>query len=390
MPSEEYIAHQQELLDINRENLQLFLNQLAIHTYAYVPPATIYNIRKIREDIRQIKRSLRKWNIAVEDLPTDEEQSDEVPTAGAVQASHHIPTHSIDTHQDVYHTPLVLGVMLDVSQDMKVTLRSLPKRSGLSLRSMNEAVENLRNQIVALRRSKPTKGVLPNISLFLYAFGVSHIQHTALGFLRDAGLYTGEPVNDSPVRDLFAEVALEEGLPKTPTADILDENWDSYRQGIDNNLADLIFGGPPSLYTALQLLKERVHKELQTKRVDNIALLLISSGKIEVGRDRQLVNVANEIKDMGADIIVCYIHKNNVLAPYRLYDNPNSNWPSEARLLFECASPVKAHSRFSKTLVNAMVSKSWKMSDESRFLVQVNQSKLLKDVIDSINNSMPQ
>lgn len=389
MPTNDDIAHQQHLLDTHRQTLQHLLNQRAIHTYAYTPPATLHGIDQTRKEICKLKESLRSWSVEVEDLPIDEEQDNKNLSTTTAQVDTHLTNSSHVAER--YQSPLLLGVMVDVSQVMLATIKALPKKSGLSSRSLKEAIESLRNQIVALRKAEQSTEALSNIYLYIYAFGVGRIRHAFYDvFLRDAGLYTGDPVDDSSVRDIFADIAVKEGLPHTPSGEVLDENWELYRKGIDNNLADLISGGPASLYEAMRQTKERIENELQTKRIDNAALLIISSGQAEEGFDHKVVAIANEIKTLGIDIICCYLHKSNILQPYRLYAQPEDSWPSEARLLFECSSHTKSHSSFSKALVKTLSTKSWKMPEGSRFLVQVNQSKILRDVIDSINNSMPQ
>ncbi len=65
------IAHQQELLRINRRNLALYLQQRDLQGAAFVTPAVANGIVEARANIARIKGILRGWGVAVEDHPDD-------------------------------------------------------------------------------------------------------------------------------------------------------------------------------------------------------------------------------------------------------------------------------------------------------------------------------
>jgi hypothetical protein len=71
MSSQEEIFEQQERLQIYRRTLAHYLNQLAVHGTAYVPPSIAFGINETREAIQRIKRILRTWGVDVEDNPDD-------------------------------------------------------------------------------------------------------------------------------------------------------------------------------------------------------------------------------------------------------------------------------------------------------------------------------
>src|SRR5689334_22207264 len=129
MPSDIDIADQQQLLGTHRRTLQFLLNQLAMHTYLYATPGLLHNIDDARRNIGTIKQTLRGWDIEVEDLPIDDEEHGQPsqPEAPAMSPG--------ATDEDSYQAPLLLGVMVDVSQPMVATLKKLPKKSGLSSRA---------------------------------------------------------------------------------------------------------------------------------------------------------------------------------------------------------------------------------------------------------------
>lgn len=72
MPDQEDISHQRDLLRTYRRTLTHLLGQQATFSAAYTPPHIAHGIDEARAQIRRIKRTLRGWGQAVEDLPDDE------------------------------------------------------------------------------------------------------------------------------------------------------------------------------------------------------------------------------------------------------------------------------------------------------------------------------
>jgi hypothetical protein len=72
MPSQEDIAHQQELLAAYRRTLAQYLKQQALISELFTPPAIAHGTDEARANIRRVKSTLRTWGIPVEDLPDDE------------------------------------------------------------------------------------------------------------------------------------------------------------------------------------------------------------------------------------------------------------------------------------------------------------------------------
>lgn len=76
MTRPEEIAKLRKRLEIHRRKLALYLEQLAIHGTAHVPPAIDQGICEEREAIKNIKTKLRTLGVKVEDHPDDEELPD--------------------------------------------------------------------------------------------------------------------------------------------------------------------------------------------------------------------------------------------------------------------------------------------------------------------------
>jgi hypothetical protein len=75
MATQAEIQAQQALLDAHRHTLSIYLRQRALQGQAYAPPSIENGINEARNNIRNIKKTLRSWGAFVEDRPDDEEQS---------------------------------------------------------------------------------------------------------------------------------------------------------------------------------------------------------------------------------------------------------------------------------------------------------------------------
>ncbi len=83
MPSQEEIAHQQELLAAHRRRLAHYLSQQAALGAAFVPPGIAEGIREARKDIYHTKLVLRGWGVAVANHPDDVSPGQAAPVEGS-------------------------------------------------------------------------------------------------------------------------------------------------------------------------------------------------------------------------------------------------------------------------------------------------------------------
>jgi hypothetical protein len=287
----------------------------------------------------------------------------------------------------LHTTPLLIGIVVDVSRSMMLTMRDIPKRAGLSQRAIQDAITDIRNEVVALCRSEQSQEVLPYVSLFLYAMGLSKTRHVVFDrFLRDAGLYSGAPVNANPVRDLCQDAADKAGLPLTPTASDLDLYWEEYRRSMEAHLGDIILGGPSVLYQGLSIARDRLRHELQSGSFKHALLLVLSDGQLKDGFDTDLLTVSQEIRRLGVDIFSGYIGKRSITRPYTLYGQPGADWPDEAKRLFACSSPLSHDNALISTMHRVMQERNWKIQEEARLFVHITQQKMLRDVVHLLKN----
>jgi CHAT domain len=326
----------------------------------------------------------------VVDLPINEEIVVTAPVTrrvddsgtSAISASPSVP-HSLHT------VPLLIGIVVDVSRSMMLTMRDIPKRAGLSHRAIQDAITDIRNEVVALCRSEQSQEVLPHVSLFLYGMGLSKTRHVVFDrFLRDAGLYSGAPVDASPVRDLCQDAADKAGLSLTPTASDLDLYWEEYQRSMEAHLGDILLGGPSVLYQGLSVARDRLRHELQSGLFKHALLLVLSDGQLKDGSDTDLLTVSQEIRRLGVDIFAGYIGKRSITRPYTLYGQPGTDWPDEAKRLFACSSPLSHENALISTMQRVMQERNWKIQEEARLFVHITQQKMLRDVVHLLKNSI--
>lgn len=75
MPTFDEIREQYDLLQTHRRTLAHHLKQQAIQGSGFAPPTTTHGIYDARTAIARIKKTLREWNVAVDDHPDDEAPS---------------------------------------------------------------------------------------------------------------------------------------------------------------------------------------------------------------------------------------------------------------------------------------------------------------------------
>src|SRR4051794_30846010 len=90
MPSQEDIAHQQNLLKINRARLKVLIEQQTTMG-TFTPPYIRLEIDSARSQIREIKQVLKGWNVAFNDLPGDDEAPAEPNLPATATTSTTIP-----------------------------------------------------------------------------------------------------------------------------------------------------------------------------------------------------------------------------------------------------------------------------------------------------------
>jgi hypothetical protein len=86
VPSQEDIDNQKTLLASHRRTLAHYLRQEALLGAAHTPPGVVHGIYESRQAIQRMKAALRSWNVAIDDLPDDDEFAPSLLTPFAEEA----------------------------------------------------------------------------------------------------------------------------------------------------------------------------------------------------------------------------------------------------------------------------------------------------------------
>lgn len=307
------------------------------------------------------------------------------------QSGHPIhSTHPIKHQQanEISETsPLLVGVLIDVSRSMIELLSDIPKQSGISSTRLTNAVNIIVEKAIGFCKTPEADEVLPRLSLFVYGFGFASLRKQFVGFLKRVGIGVRnlEPqlIPSSPVRDVFAEISTKESLPFTPTASELNRNWEHYRKSAEAQFLD-VGSGNSILYEALLVMRDRYHRELKRSYYKHPIMILISDGQLSDGNNNDLFSVAEDMKQMGIQIICCYIGPKRITDSKNLYLEEQSFWPLEAKRLFYCASTITGDSKESQEMMKIAQEKGWNVPANSKLFIQINNSLLLEELIEII------
>ncbi|MEZ4710995.1 MAG: hypothetical protein R3A44_27605 [Caldilineaceae bacterium] len=284
-------------------------------------------------------------------------------------------------------SPLLLGVVIDVSRSMLDLVSHLPKHTGVSQKRLTDTLNIIIEKAVAYCRTPESNEVLPNFAVFAYGYGFSPIRKQLARILSRIGVQststTSEFIPSLPVRDLFAEIAEKESLPFTPNAVTLNEKWELYRSSVEAQFMDI--GSAQSiLYESLCVTRDRLYKELARPLFEFPVLLLITDGQLDGATDDELDAVVDEIKSMGVRIVSCYVGPYSITGSRTLYANTGKNWTHGANRLFRCSSEITSQNQKPNSIVEFLVENGWSVPNKSKLFIQLNDASLLNELADIV------
>ena len=194
-------------------------------------------LQAIVEELNQIETTQNGFKVQIrfwEDICSLLDEHPDLIRKYFKQGGHpiHLPSHSASKKADEISeiTPLLVGVLVDVSRSMIELLAGMPKQSGISSTRLNNAVNIIVEKAIGFCKTPEADDVLPRLALFVYGFGFVSIRRQFVSLLKRVGIgiRSLEPqlIPASPVRDVFAEIAAKESLPFTPTVSELNRNWE--------------------------------------------------------------------------------------------------------------------------------------------------------------------
>lgn len=264
--------------------------------------------------------------------------------------------------------PLLIGLLVDVSGSMMSSIKNRQGRSSSRIESFRDALNDLVEKAKEMSRVGSSEKVAPLIKIFAYAFGFGN----PLAFL-----FGGR---GPQVRDLLA---LPGESSSTISIDKLANQWTYYRRHVED-MASEMFGNTP-MREGFREAFERFNRELRHgKFTGQPVLFVLSDGEPTDASPNEIIRVAEAIKHLGVSIISCYVTSEDIAEPRYIYGSEQKNWPSGAKLMFECASILDNSSSFYSYLQEY----DWTIENNGHFFTQINQSEILSEFMNAVLSPM--
>jgi hypothetical protein len=286
-------------------------------------------------------------------------------------------------------SPLLVGLVVDLSRSSLGTMNKLPAASGMSPRRINDALNLVAEKSVAFCKTPEADDVLPLLSLFALGYGFGSVRRTFSSVLKQIGVtvrsLVPELIPADPVRDLFAETASKESLPFTPNVADLNAHWVNYRQSVEAQFMDVGLG-QSILYDALVTAHDRIRRELAQPYYKYPILIVVSNGHLENASEEDLTRIVGELRRLNIQIISLYVGEKTITKSKCLYATSLNTWPREALRMFSIASKVDAEIDLFTSILSIAKEKEWEIPENARLFLQLNQSDMLEEVIKIVLN----
>jgi len=338
------------------------------------------------QGIAAVVRSLREAGVRAGRLPHSELAVRD-PAPSLVVSDWPDQIGAVDTPTDVdllpieEISPLVLGVVIDVSGTMQTAIRNDVGGERNRLEGVLDAIRDLARRYHDEDMSPDVQEGAGLVKLFAYGFGFADraAKYGKLGILAGRVFKDAPPVPShvfrGAVRDLLEIAGVES---RTLSLKEIDEQWSVIEGRLWEQRMDL-FGTTP-MRAALEVVAERFAAEFAVfDGVPHSALLLVSDGE---SKDGSPVDACRMIARRGTIILSCYLTGEDVAEPRRLYARPQSGWPEGAVTLFRCSSALEEDS----LLLRVLHEKGWAAAEGDRLFVQLNQSALVAEFVSLILN----
>lgn len=287
-------------------------------------------------------------------------------------------------------TPLLIGVLADISASMLTILRSVPKRSSLSQDKVSKSINALIDGVLLFCETSQGIEISSEIAIFLYAYGFGNTMKELSKLAQILGLPSGHPeqIQSSSIRDVFESLTKRQGRPSTPTALELSHNREVYAQCITNQFLD-VGGAQPQLAESLRSVYKRFSEELEVSYYKNSLLFVISSGLLGKERMEDVFESIRLIKSLGVQVVTCYVGSKNIVDSRKLYAAPEAEWPQNARLLYDCSSRIAKSSSRAQEMATWAQENGWTVPNNAALFVQINQTAMLKEFVQILLNLRP-
>jgi hypothetical protein len=282
------------------------------------------------------------------------------------------------------HSPLVLGVVIDVSGSMQMAIQNDAGGEKNRLEGVLDAVRDLARRYRAESASPELADKRDLAKLFAYGFGFADraAKYGKLGALAQRFLKDAPPIPSQifhgPVRDLLEVAGLE---PHTLSLKDIESRWSEIESRLWEQRIDLF--GATQMRAAMEKVEERYAVEFTPQAsTPHSALLLVSDGE---SKDGSPLEACRKIAQRGTVILACYLTGQDIAEPRRLYARPQPGWPEGAVTLFRCSSVLEEDS----LLLPVLREKGWAAAEGDRLFVQLNQSALVSEFVSFVLDLAP-
>jgi hypothetical protein len=248
-----------------------------------------------------------------------------------------------------------------MSEQIGSTTQRTQTRLEAVRKTLDDLVERVRNYCAEVKEDPRTL-----FHVFAYGFGFGNL------FSKLRGLKV------PPVQSLFSTQTAD---PTLTAADLLTR-WEEIKAHV-MELSQHMLGATP-MVEAFSKAEETFHALRCRNCYRELPILLVISDGLPTDpadKGSELVlSYADRMQDDGVIIVSSFVTSRNITLNRRLYDSPNPSWPSGARLMFDCSSPISD----CPAIVPDLEEHGWHVPAGSRLFAQVNQSELLSEIVGSV------
>jgi hypothetical protein len=269
-------------------------------------------------------------------------------------------------------------------------LRTLKESSGIRNDDIKEAFSLVVEKAASFCRTPEANEILPKFALFAYGYGFSNLRKNVsnvIGKLLNQPPKSNYLIPTGPVRDLFAEVATKYSLPYTPDILTLTEEWNFYRKSIEYQFIDMGLG-QSNFYESLCRVHNRLCKELEKPYFKHPLAIFISDGQIGDAEFADVVRVTNQIKELGAQIMHCYVGNADITSPKSYYAKPEKDWPQQVTHLFNLSSTFIEFNPLLNNIAQEAKQKGWVVPEQAQLFIQINHREMLEELIEILLASL--
>ena len=146
--------------------------------------------------------------------------------------------------------------------------------------------------------------------------------------------------------------------------------------------------GQSNFYESLCRVHNRFCKELEKPYFKHPLVIFISDGQIADAEFADVVRITNQVKELGVQIMHCYVGNVDITSPKNFYANPEKNWTQQAKNLFDLSSVFIKANPLLKNIEQEALQKGWDVPEQAKLFMQINHREMLEELIEILLASL--